>query len=385
MRGTHRRLLIGLSSLALVATYVAHSTLEAHRYIKWTFDVGGPVSYTPILCADGTVITGSYDPLLALDGETGKKKWTYNFPTANECQLSEPVVGSDGTVYVASQRGGRPYRLHALDSTTGKLQWMAGSPASRLALGDDHVLFLSWKHTIALEGTMGKLLWTFDPTPRADVDPETWNHDGHAEAIAYGNRTVYVILGCPYSRLYALAASTGKPKWSVSFERSEQFACSVPASIVVTEDGAPVVSQMGASLCAYDARSGRVLWRFYGGGRFSSAQLRVGPGNLLYVGNDKGTVYALDARTGTVKWKQCLREEICRPPVISRDGELYVGTDINKIYALNAATGQIQWSLSFDWLSRFIPYGNFLSLTVSPSGMVYAASTNGKLYALRRQ
>jgi outer membrane protein assembly factor BamB len=55
-----------------------------------------------------------------------------------------------------------------------------------------------------------------------------------------------------------------------------------------------------------------------------------------------------------------------------------------KVYALNARTGQIQWSLSCGWLTRdFIPgYGEDISLTIGPNGTVYAASSNGTIYAL---
>jgi outer membrane protein assembly factor BamB len=384
MKTKNLRRLLGLITVGLLAAYGVDQLLDAGRYKRWMFDAGESVDCASRLCNDGTLITGNYHRILALHGTTGTKKWSFTGPDGSENLASAPVVGPDDTVYVPTQKSGKPYRVFALDGATGRLKWVIEQQAVVLAPGEHRTLFLGYKQLTAVDGATGKPLWTFKPPLRPDVDSDLRSYDGRVEAMASARRTVYAVYGCPYNTLVALDADTGQRKWGAPFNRSGQFSCSVPASLVVTEDGIPIVSVSGASLFAYEAQTGHALWRVDHLGGLWSAQLQNGPGHRLYAGSDQGTVWALDARTGARLWERELGAKISHPPVVAPDGVLYVGTNANKVYALNARTGQIQWSVSFGWLTRnFIPgYGEDISLTVSPNGTVYAASSDGRIYAL---
>ena len=61
-------------------------------------------------------------------------------------------------------------------------------------------------------------------------------------------------------------------------------------------------SQSGAVSCLSAADNGKVIWTF-----FTDAPVRFAPqvvGERLYVGSDDGVVYCLDARSGTLVWKE---------------------------------------------------------------------------------
>jgi len=71
-------------------------------------------------------------------------------------------------------------------------------------------------------------------------------------------------------------------------------------------------------------------------------------GGRLYVGNQNGHVYALNAFTGAVRWQYPLKGQ---PPIDSisarpsvADHKVYVVTSTGRLYALDAAAGTFKWS-----------------------------------------
>ncbi len=75
----------------------------------------------------------------------------------------------------------------------------------------------------------------------------------------------------------------------------------------------------------------------------------------VYVGSWDGYEYALDAVTGTLKWKTYLgitSVPICNPPQAGitstatvLNGVVYVGGGDSYWYALNATTGHVLWKV----------------------------------------
>lgn len=79
-------------------------------------------------------------------------------------------------------------------------------------------------------------------------------------------------------------------------------------------------------------------------------------GGSVFVGSQNGTVYALDSKTGCLKWSYRATAEV-RTPVIaedwsesSGDGDttVYFGDIIARVYALDAATGDLKWVTKVD-------------------------------------
>jgi serine/threonine-protein kinase len=58
----------------------------------------------------------------------------------------------------------------------------------------------------------------------------------------------------------------------------------------------------------------------------------------VYIGSLDKKVYALDAATGTPRWKYATSKPIQSSPAVV-DGIVYIGS-FEKVYALEAATGQ---------------------------------------------
>ncbi len=134
-------------------------------------------------------------------------------------------------------------------------------------LAVDGVLYFtgSYAAVYAVDGVSGKLLWRYDP--------ETWKHNPFKmdfnfaanRGAAYADGRVFA--AALDGRLVALDAKTGKLLWSVetTLPQSMQTVTGAPR----TFDGKVIIGNAGADfgargyVTAYDAATGRQLWRFY--------------------------------------------------------------------------------------------------------------------------
>ena len=64
--------------------------------------------------------------------------------------------------------------------------------------------------------------------------------------------------------------------------------------------------------------------------------------NVVYVGNECGRVYALNATTGAKIWDYDTGYIIESSPAVAND-VIYIGSNDGKLYALNAVTGVKIW------------------------------------------
>lgn len=130
----------------------------------------------------------------------------------------------------------------------------------------DGVMYTSeaWSKVLALDARTGKLLWEYDPR----VKPEM----GRIACCDVVNRGVAIWRGKVYvgaldGRLIALDAKTGKVVWSVQTTDPAQPYANTGAPRVVK--GKVIIGNGGAEsnvrgyASAYDAETGKLVWRFY--------------------------------------------------------------------------------------------------------------------------
>lgn len=130
------------------------------------------------------------------------------------------------------------------------------------------------------------------------------------------------------------------------------------------------------TLYALDAATGTERWRFATGERIGSPAVADG---AVYVGGKDGNLYALDGATGTERWRLYIGDYIVisSPPVV--DGIVYVGSASpmsnveDNVYAVDAETAAERW--------RFATVGGFTSPAVA-DGVVYVGGNDGNVYAL---
>ncbi|HEX6127898.1 MAG TPA: PQQ-binding-like beta-propeller repeat protein [Candidatus Limnocylindria bacterium] len=315
----------------------------------WRLQVGASIRSQPAV-VDGVAYVAADDgSVYAIELATGAEIWRHD---AGEGLSSSPAV-ADGLV-VAVTIGGR---VLALDTETGDERWSLeadAGPESMPAIVDD-TLFL---------GTDAGTVLALDV---ASGD-ERWAYDAGApvfRSVAVGGGSVY--LGAQDGTVHAVDAATGERRWSI---QSVSGALGTPT---VSGDTLYVVilDTPHSQVVALATDDGAERWRFEPD---EAAGIRpvVLADQTLYVTDRGGTIYALDPRSGSVRWSYSQESEISAGPAFV-GGQLFVAS-FDRIFALDVATQTETWSHPID---ASVDYGPAVA-----GGFVLAGTFGGSLYAL---
>jgi outer membrane protein assembly factor BamB len=224
-----------------------------------------------------------------------------------------------------------------------------------------------------------------------------WSFHTHGEVIsspAIADGVVYV--GSNDGNLYAIDQRTGLKKWSYA---TDARITSSPA----IANGLVYCSSYDGSFFAVDAESGKLKWKFRTPGerRFAATHLH---GSLpagetmpdpfdvylsspavwrdaVYFGSGDGNVYALDAATGSLKWKLPTGDVVHASPAIA-DGRLYIGSWDSYFYALDASTGKELWRFKTGEDPDIHNQVGIQSSATVSDGVVYFGCRDSNFYAL---
>ena len=311
----------------------------------WAFATGKGIFSTPVIGGDGAVYVGSADGnFYALEGRTGKERWRFRtggiidaaavigsydrklrttpitigsgdeilyklrtdrarislkrrtiwrfFPTIKPAtgQIvnwweGNVALGFDGTLY-AGNTGGGTYAINQ----NGRQRWAykAGNSVwTTPAFARDGTTF--W-------GSLDLSIFALDKTGKKLWSTTTIGFNTSSPALSPDDKTLYV--GSFDSKLYALDAKTGVPRWT--FQTRDH----IYSSPALSEDTVYIVSTDG-SVYAVDASTGKQRWRYDTGDPVRSSPVLgkdPGGGEILYVGSSDGRLYSLDAETGKRRW-----------------------------------------------------------------------------------
>jgi outer membrane protein assembly factor BamB len=134
-------------------------------------------------------------------------------------------------------------------------------------------------------------------------------------------------------------------------------------------------ANLNGEVLAVNADTGKILWRV-GMGPTESSPLVVG--NLVYVGDWRGKVYALNTRTGATVWSFQTGGAV-KDGMAYAGGRIYFGSYDSHVYALNARTGKLIWRGSAQ--QRLGATGTFYSTPAVAYDRVYIGSTDDKVYS----
>ena len=146
-----------------------------------------------------------------------------------------------------------------------------------------------------------------------------------------------------------------------------------PASAVYSGDAVYFVSAGG--IYALNASDGATRWQYPADGKPAAffATTPALDGGFLYVTDDNGEAYKLDAATGKEAWKVKLDGALRSAPVVS-DSVVYFGSGNNHCYALSADTGQTLWDAATN--------GAVTTSPVVTGGLIVFASSDNSVYSL---
>ncbi len=98
---------------------------------------------------------------------------------------------------------------------------------------------------------------------------------------------------------------------------------------------------------------------------------------LVYVGSREGTLLAIDAVTGDVRWERALAGPVSSPPVLATDDEqetLFVGSDNGEFHAFDPDTQAERW--------RYATDGRIRNRALVVDGVVYLVNSRDQVFAL---
>lgn len=318
---------------------------------------------TPVLGPDGTLYQGA-SHLYALDATTGDKKWQTS--TGDALFTGSPAIGGGGTLYI----GCDDTYVYSLNMKNGDMQWKAKTGAavrSSPALSADGTLYVGSddRSLYAFDVHNGSKRWTFTAT------------HGVASSPVIGEKGLIYCQN--WGTLYAINAKTGTQAWKYQVP-DDLYSKSTPAIGYNGNLYAAFVlkgetKDNRGTVIALDATSGTFRWQRELPA-YIYASPAVGTGGLLYIGCGDGKLYALDEKSGEIRWTFTTGSRIQGSPAIGADGTVYLGAYDKRIYAVNGATGARKWDFMLGGAVQ-------ASLVVSQDGTVFAGALDGKVYAVR--
>ena len=160
---------------------------------------------------------------------------------------------------------------------------------------------------------------------------------------------------------------------SVLWRHTTAYARNNPASPVYS--GSTVYFPSGGALYAVNATDGTTRWQYPADGKPRSffATTPTLSGGFLYVTDDNGQAYKLDAATGKEAWTAKLDGAIRSAPVLSGN-MVYFGSSNSHCYALSADTGKVLWDEAAN--------GAIITAPTITGGLVVFASADNNVYSL---
>jgi outer membrane protein assembly factor BamB len=354
---------------------------------------------SPALSADGgTVYVGTSSQvtpsvprqhfLVALNVATGAELWRYALGLAEV--RSTPAVAPDGSITVLAEEqsitGGFISTAVVRVSSAGGLVWRRelGIPSSAVeigfsapAIGSDGSVYVASDSLYALNPN-GTVRWSRFFTGEAL----------RASAVIGGNGTVY--FASRNIPLTAMHPDSGRVLW----ERPLGAQDHVFASPAIGSDGTIYVATNECRLYAVSS-AGAELWTFNAATSGSTCAMRsspaIGSDGTIYIGTVDRTprpVLFAVRPTGALRWTYtpsgmpidvaASEFDIYSSPVIGNDGAVYFGQEFGRVYAVDGLAGSEKWVVktltSIAWSSPVLTLGGRL-LVNDVQGRMYSITT----------
>jgi outer membrane protein assembly factor BamB len=331
---------------------------------------------TPVLAGELIVTIDTDGAIEALDRD-GVSRWRVDLDLS--CGFSNlwcnGLTGEPGRVFYASTTG----VVGAVDAATGAPLWQQSVPDASATGGpliaeDLLVVSIADGGLRAFDAATGSPIWARAGT--ATTDP--WHHGSNAFADGM------LFSGFSDGSLTASRIETGEVVWTTKLDVSENedaggIMWAAPSTPVVA-DGIvyvagfdPKIGFKGA-LVAFDAATGQEVWRFSGRAPFTAVSPPAVTDGIVYLGDQNGLFFALDAASGQVQWEIDLPAKLNEAPTIGGD-TLYLSLADRSLIAVDLHTHELLWAVQ--------SIGQLLGGPVIAGDTIYGVAGDGPLIALR--
>ncbi len=336
----------------------------------------------PSVAADWTSMLGNaaHVGIVADTLSQPRLAWVKN--VGSNIYMASPLV-YQGAVYVASVDDNETGRatLVRMDARTGEVKWryrLAASVRNNIAI-DAGKLFAQDVHGIlyAVDVETGQLSWKAD----LEIGVVPPLNDG----LVAAKGVVYAGTG---KSMAAFDAASGRRLWrNTGWDRGE--GCT--ATLSLSDAGVLIGHAHWGGLFANDAATGKMLWGSWDGElrhRSSSAAMW---GDVFYILSAQ-SLFVMEARTGRILTRKKLGYDVnvSSTPLVT-ETEIIFGTSNRGIVALDRETYEEKWNFrTKPAMILSAPYIGNHPVTVEASpllsgGTVYVGASDGSLYALDRK
>ncbi|MFW6176359.1 MAG: PKD domain-containing protein [Thermoplasmatota archaeon] len=338
---------------------------------KWNLTLDGDVISSPVIGPDGTIYVASENESLYAVNPDGSLKWKENI---EHSLYHPPTINKNGTLYfhlsfdkeklyAYSEEGKQIWNITP-ESPHGNEGHFGFSPV----INSNNTIFIEESGGLCAVDPNGTIKWTKYSSMGPMQLPPVMDSKGIIYFVTangylnayYPNGTKKYEIGLPipggdYSPSFFVLSPVISPDNSINViggtSRSQYF-------VSVEPDG-DIKHKKEQETSIFN-------------------QLALGPEENLYYGNGGfKSIY----KNGTLRWSINLEGKTFRQgewcePAIGADGTIYVRTvnkTIGRFYGINP-DGSIKWTISKN--------GNFTSPAIGSDGTIYVGNENGKLYAL---
>jgi len=298
--------------------------------LKWSYVGGAGFIYSSPTYKNGVIYVGCIDNFVyAFNAVNGKLLWKISLCSTG---IESDAVIVDSTVYV----GTNDDEMVALNARTGAVKWRyltGANVSSSPKIANEVVYFGSSDGALyALQATTGQLIWQYQTGAMI-------NQSG----ASLVNGILYV--GSRDNYLYAINAQNGSLVWRYNTGVSlEQSSPTVVNGVVYIGGWYDVPSfTVKGSVYAINAATGTLLWEKLMNTGFSTSPFV--DNNRLFICGDDGNISVLNATTGATLWQKTILANSASP--VEVNGIVYVGGGGTRyFYALDANDGSEKWKFS---------------------------------------
>lgn len=289
--------------------------------------------------ANGVLYQAAQQTIVCLDAQTGKIRWR----TGDIGELVSVLKITADTAYVVSATFDSNHNANgsifaAITIADGSIRWIKNSSVAEFGepLAGDGVVYIPE----GMKDTSGHFLAQLYAYNASDGS-QLWdvNISGYSIYFELGNGIIFVS-GPEAGGVAAYRASDGKQLWLTNFYLFANL--TISGSMVYVNSVDPYIYSQG--VYALDATSGKPRW----GAKFIQPLYTplVVNGMLYAVAGAAGKLLAINTGTGSIAWQQQWSGLIDEPVVA--DGVLYVIRSPAQgsgptLYAFNATTGSLIW------------------------------------------
>ncbi len=321
---------------------------------------------------NGGVSSANLDPTLTL-------RWVTN--VGANLYMTSPLI-HQGKIYVASVDEDAKGQAHvyALDAQTGKTEWkhpVRASVKNSIAIAAGKVFAQDiLGHLYALNTETGTVEW------EAQLPINT--PPGLIDGLTATDQIVYAGTG---KALSAFDAASGKLLWrNDAWNQREGTTTTLSANADVV-----IGSAQWSALYANDARNGKLLWQRNDNGLRNRGASAAIHGNLLYLISEKA-FFILDAKTGRTIVRKDLgySVDVTSTPLLT-DNEIIFGSAQRGLVALDNQTLEERWNCPVNnALIYTAPYTRPVSGTIETSpllagDLVWVGASDGCIYGIDKR